>query len=145
MPAFSLPAFVRALLVWLLIIFVESAQGALRRALARPELDFAIRQVSVLISVVIIFAITWILMRWMRPGSRTAALAVGAMWLGLTLAFEVALGRALGLRLDQILVDYDVTRGGMMPLGLLAMALTPWIVQILQDRTRADGPRRPSA
>lgn len=132
MPAFSLPTLLRALAVWLLIVATESAQGALRRVLAGPQVEFVVRQASVLIGVAVIFAITWFCLRWMRIRSSAGALAVGALWAGLTLAFEFGLGRALGLGWGRLLEDYDLTRGGLMPLGLLAMALTPWLVRRLQ-------------
>ena len=66
--------------------------------------------------------------------------------MALTLAFEVLIGRALGVAWDRMLEDYDLVHGGLMPLGLLAMALTPWAVQRLQARRMhdldqgADGP-----
>lgn len=132
MPTFSLPTLLRALAVWLLIVAAESVQGALRRVLTAPEVEFAVRQASVLIGVAAIFAITWVCWRWMRIRSRTGALAVGALWAGLTLAFEFGLGRAMGLGWGRLLEDYDLARGGLMPLGLLAMALTPWLVQKLK-------------
>ena len=146
MPAF-LAAALRALLAWLVIMAAETVHGALRRLLLSPELDFALRQVSVLIGVVIIFAITWFLFRWIRLRSARAALAIGAAWALLTLVFEFALGRLTGLGWDQILANYDITQGGMMPLGLLAMFLTPWAVRQLRSerpdrRPQARDPRR---
>jgi hypothetical protein len=39
--------------------------------------------------------------------------------------------RATGASWREILIDYDLLHGGMMPLGLLAMALTPWTVRRL--------------
>lgn len=131
MPAF-LAALLRAFLIWLVIIASESLHGALRRLLLSPEVDFALRQLSVLIGVVIIFAITWLFMSWLRIRTARAALAIGALWVLLTLAFELALGRLTGLSWARILIDYDLTQGGMMPLGLLAMGLTPWAVRALQ-------------
>lgn len=142
MPAFSLPALLRAFLVWLMIIAAESVHGALRRLLLSPEVDFALRQLSVLIGVVMIFAITWIFLDWIRIRTARAALAIGALWAVLTLGFEVALGRMLGLGWDRILADYDLPHGGLMPLGLLAMGLTPWAVRQLQSGRK---PRLPSA
>lgn len=48
------------------------------------------------------------------------------MWAGLTLAFEVLLGRLLlGYPWERIASDYDLPRGGLMPLGLLALILAP--------------------
>lgn len=126
-----LPAIVRAVLVWLLLMLAESAQGALRRLLFGPEVERLVRQLSLLSGVLVIFAIAWLLRRWLRPRSAAAALGVGALWVCMTVAFEVALGRMLGLGWRDIAADYDLTRGGLMPLGLLAMGLTPWAVRSL--------------
>ena len=138
MPTFSLPVLLRALAIWLLIMAAESLQGGLRRLLLGPEMDFAVRQGSVVIGALVIFAITWGCLRWTRIRTAGAALAVGALWVALTLGFELLLGRALGLGWERMLEDYDLVHGGLMPLGLLAMALTPWAVQRLQARRRHD-------
>lgn len=142
MPAFSLPALLRALAVWLLIIVAESVQGSLRRLLMDPDFEFVIRQGSVITGALVIFAITWFSLRWMRIRTAGGALAVGGLWIALTVAFEFALGRALGLSWPRILEDYDVLRGGLMPIGLAFMALSPWIVWRLQT-PRADRDKRP--
>jgi hypothetical protein len=136
MPAFSLATLIRALLIWLLIMAAESVHGALRRALLTPEVDFAIRQISVAVAALIIFALTWVFLDWIRVRSVRGALALGIVWAGLTLAFELALGRLTGTPWDRIAADYDLAHGGLMPLGLLAMSLTPWAVQALQARRK---------
>ena len=132
MSPFNLTALVRALLAWLLIVAAESLHGALRRLLFSPEVDFAIRQLSVLVGLAMIFIITWVLSDWIRIRTARGALAIGAVWVVLTAGFEVALGRLTGLGWDRILADYDLPRGGLMGLGLLAMGLTPWAVRQLR-------------
>lgn len=134
MPAFGFATLIRALLVWLVIIAAESVHGTIRRLLFSPEVDFAIRQFSVLIGAVMIFAITWALLDWIRIRTARGALAVGAVWVGLTVSFELALGRLTGVGWDRIAADYDLANGGLMPLGLLAMGLTPWAVRRLKGR-----------
>jgi hypothetical protein len=136
MPTFSLPALVRAVLVWLLIIAGESLHGALRRLLFSPDMLFALRQASIVVAVLIVFGLTWICLPWLRLRSPRGALGVGALWVALTLAFEAALGRLTGLGWDRILAEYDLTQGGLMPLGLLAMGLTPWLVLRLRTAPR---------
>jgi hypothetical protein len=149
MPSFGLAALVRALFVWLLIMLTESAQGALRRLLLDPDTAFALRQVSVLVGALIVFLVAWACGRWMRLPSIAAALSVGGLWVVLTLAFEIGLGRATGLTWREIGADYDLAHGGLMPLGLLAMALTPWAVRRLEIRQpilgRQDGEKRTTA
>jgi hypothetical protein len=139
MPTFSLPALLRALLVWLLIIAGESLHGALRRLLFSPDVLFALRQASVVVAVLIVFAATWVCLPWLRLRSPRGALGVGALWVALRLGFEAVLGRLTGLSWDRIFAEYDLTRGGLMPLGLLAMGLTPWLVLQLQAAPRKLG------
>jgi hypothetical protein len=132
----TLPVILRALLVWLLIVAAESVQGGLRRMLFDPDVEFVVRQVSVLTGALVIFAITWACIRWLRIRSAVGALGVGMLWVALTLAFEIVVGRALGLSWARIASDYDLLHGGLMPLGLLAMALTPWAVRRLEAERR---------
>jgi hypothetical protein len=93
----------------------------------------------VLAGAAIAFAVTWLCFRWLRLRSTGAALGVGLLWAALTVGFEVGLGRAMGLGWTRILDDYDVARGGLMPLGLVAMALTPWAVLRLRSAPRQTG------
>lgn len=138
----TLPVILRALLVWLLIVAAESVQGGLRRMLFDPDVEFVVRQVSVLTGAVIIFGITWACIRWLRIRSAVGALGVGVLWVVLTVAFEIVIGRALGLSWARIASDYDLLHGGLMPLGLLAMALTPWAVRRLEAERRLKTARR---
>ena len=137
-----LPPILRAVLVWLLIVVAETLQGGLRRLLFDPQVEFIVRQVSVLTGAVVIFAITWTCIRWLKIGSSAGALGVGLLWVVLTLGFEVLIGRALGLSWARIAADYDLLHGGLMPVGLLAMALTPWSVRQLNARRDRDLRRR---
>ena len=139
MPAFSLAALIRAFLVWVLIIAAESVHGTLRRLLLDPDTAFALRQVSVVVAVLIVFAVTWMFSRWLAVHSTAALLGVGLLWVILTVAFETVFARALGMGWREIAAGYDLTRGAIMPLGLLATALTPWIVRRLKARASTSG------
>lgn len=134
MPAFSLATLIRALLVWLVIIAAESISGAIRNLLTTPETDFALRQAAVFLGAAMIFAITWLLMGWMRIHTARGALAVGVLWVVLTVGFEIVIGRLMGLSWARIGSDYDLAHGGLMPLGLAFMALTPWAVRRFRFR-----------
>jgi len=129
----------RALIVWLLIMAAESLLGGLRRLIVPEALAFAAREVSALVSVAMIFAISWTTASWLRLRSGGQALAVGLAWAALTLGFEIGLGRLMGASWAWILADYDLRNGGLMPVGLLLMALTPWAVL----RLRGEAARRP--
>lgn len=128
MPAINLAFVLRVLAVWLLMMLVESAQGALRRGLSDPTVEFAARQAGVVVGAAVIFAIAWLAHGWLRLRSVGGALAVGLCWAALTVVFEIGLGRSLGAGWSRIWEDYNLAMGGLMGLGLAAMALTPWAV-----------------
>ena len=124
----------RTLLLWCAIIAAESVHGTLRELLLAPRIgSLPARQVAVFTGTAIIFAITFAGIRWLGPRTRRACLAVGASWVALTVAFEVALGRlGFGYGWSRILEDYDPTRGGLMAFGLLAMGFTPLVAARLR-------------
>jgi hypothetical protein len=86
----------------------------------------------VLIGCVLIFVIAWLTARWMGASSKRQQFRVGAYWVVLTLAFELSLGRALGMSWSHIFADYNPLRGGYMLFGLAFMFLTPWITRKLR-------------
>ena len=74
----------------------------------------------------LILALTYSFVGWIKAGSAARLFAVGLLWLRLTVLFEFSLGRlVLGLSWDRLTEDYDPSRGGLMPVGLLVMALAP--------------------
>lgn len=125
-----------ALGAWLVIIVAESAHGVLRQLLLVPLVgDLRARQIGVLIGSAIIFAIAVWLSRWIGARTPRAQLAVGAVWVALTILFEFGLGALLGLTRERMLADYDPTAGGFMAFGLLFM----WLAPFLAARARGSG------
>jgi hypothetical protein len=118
----------RAVLVWLLMMAIETIHGVLRNRFLAPLVgDLRARQIGVFIGAALILGIAVLLIGWIRPSSVRSLLGIGAMWLGLTLAFEFGLGRALGRPWNALLADYDLTRGGFLSIGMVVLALSPWI------------------
>jgi len=123
----------RASLVWMLIMLAETGHGVIREVFIAPVIGaMRARQLGVLIGCILIFIIAWLTARWMNARARREQLMVGAFWVGLTLVFEVALGRATGAGWSRILSDYNPLHGGLMLLGLAFMFVTP----MLTRRTR---------
>lgn len=124
----------RAVLVWLVIIAVETVHGILRTLLLVPLVgDFPARRVSVFTGSLLIFGVAWTFVRWIGAGTRLRLLGVGLLWVVLTVLFEIVLGRyALGLSWDRIAEDYDLTRGGLLGFGLLFMAAAPTLAAMLR-------------
>jgi len=120
----------RGLLVWLLLMAVESLHGIARRILLEPYFgDFRAHQIAVFTGSVLILAIASLCVRWIGATTKGQLLGVGGLWLVLTVAFEIGLGRLMGLSWERIGSDYDLLHGGLMLIGLLVLTLSPLLVQ----------------
>ena len=118
----------RALLVWLLMMAVETIHGVLRSRFLVPAIGaVGAGQIGVLIGSALILGIAILTIGWIHPVSERALLTIGALWLVLTLAFEFGLGHALGRSWGALLADYDLGRGGLLSIGMVVLALSPWI------------------
>ena len=117
----------RALAVWCLLLVLAVANGGLRDTWLSPALgDTAGRAISsVLLSLLILIA-TWLTIRWIGPTTAGQAVAVGAVWVALTLAFEFGAGH-YGFRKSwaELLADYDLRRGRIWVLVLLTTFVAP--------------------
>jgi hypothetical protein len=123
----------RASLVWMLIMLAETGSGVVREVFIAPAIGgLRARQFGVLLGCLIIFVIAWLTARWMGASSQRQQLRVGAYWVLLTLVFEFSLGRALGTSWSRILADYNPIHGGYMLFGLAFMFLAPWITRKLR-------------
>lgn len=132
----------RALAVWVLIVIAESLHGIIRQLFIAPVLgDLPARQIGVLTGSIIIFAITWLGIRWIGACTLKEQLATGFVWVILIAAFEFTLGTALGLTRERMLADYDLSNGGLMGAGLFFMLLAPALAAKLRG-TAAHSPGR---
>lgn len=128
----------RAIAIWLVLMILAIVNGGVRDAVVTPRTG---EHAGHVIATVVLSAIILLVARgaigWIRPGDRRGALAVGATWLGLTLAFEFLAGHYLFRASWQRLVaDYDVSRGRIWPLVLLTTLVAPLIVYRLRGVTR---------
>lgn len=131
------PIISRSLAVWLLIIVAEVLHGILRAIALVPFVgEFRSSQIGVFTGSAIIFAITFLTIRWIRAARTTELLFVGGLWLVLTVTFELLLGRfVMGLSWERIGADYNLLAGGLMPLGLVFLFLSPLLAAKLRGPT----------
>lgn len=115
-------------------MLAETVHGIARTLLLEPLVgDLRARQIAVFTGSLIIMAIAVMTIRWIGERQPSRLFALGVMWVALTVAFEIGLGRfVFGYPWPRLASDYDLTAGGLLPLGLLVMALSPWIA----DRVR---------
>jgi hypothetical protein len=69
----------------------------------------------------------------MRASSLFELLGVGSIWVILMLGFEIGLGRlVMGYSWERIASDYNLAEGGLLPIGMLILALSPLIAARLR-------------
>jgi len=119
----------RYALAWVGMLVLAIANGALRQAtfgMVLPELRA--HQLSTLIGSVLMGAFMWVVLRWWPPSSRREAIAIGLLWVSLTVAFEFFMGLVLlGRPVAQVLADYNVFAGRVWVLFLLWLTVAPWL------------------
>ena len=122
----------RSLVIWLLLMLVETLHGILRGLLLVPLTgQLLANQIGVAIGSLLILLVTLFTIKWIGAVRISELLIVGMIWVLLTLAFEVGLGYAVG-GWDRVFMDYDPRQGGLMPLGLLIMFFSPLIAHRLR-------------
>ncbi len=67
-------------------------------------------------------------MQWIGATRQRQLFGIGFLWLILTLAFEFLFGHFVaGASWEQIAADYNVLEGGLLPFGMIILALSPLI------------------
>lgn len=123
----------RALGAWLMIAIAETIHGIARRILLVPRMgQLRSSQIGVLVGSIIILSIAWATIRWIGARTPRELWALGAVWTLFMLGFEFLIGLAAKVPLDRILADYDLTKGGLMILGMLVMLASPSIAARLR-------------
>jgi hypothetical protein len=120
----------------LAIIAVETVHGVARAVVLTPYVgDLRSRQISVFTGSLLILWIAIATVQWRRAIDISSQLFTGLLWLLLTVGFEVCLGYyVLGLPWQRLVADYDVTRGGFLPVGLAVLVLSPVIAARVHNR-----------
>ena len=119
----------RALAVWLGILALAIANGALRESVLAPMLGRqpALLASGILLSVVIL-AVAYGSLPWLGAASVANCIGVGLGWLGLTLAFELTFGHLVQGRPWADLLDaYTFRDGNLWPVVLLVTAVAPCV------------------
>ena len=137
---FHVPALLRGLAVWVLIIAAETVNGTIRELLFVPRFGaLTSRRISFAIALVLIMLISVATIKWIRVTGIYSLLIVGAIWTLMTFLFEAVVGIfVMGLSWDSIFADYNIAGGGLMSIGLVFMLFAP----LLASRLREDNAAR---
>jgi hypothetical protein len=129
---------IKAVVIWLVLIAAEIVHGIARGILLVPHVgEFPSNQIGVFTGSLIILLIALAFVRWIGATRTTALLAVGVLWLGLTVAFEILFGHfVVGASWERLAADYNVLEGGLLPFGMLVLLLSPLIAMRIWGTTR---------
>ena len=122
--------------IWLLIMLAAIANGVLREALLEPALgpDPALPLSGGLLAL-IIFAISWLCVPFIGRNGTATWLAVGLLWVTLTLVFEYLFGHFVaGIPWREIGRVFDVHSGNLFSMDLLVAFLSPWLAAHLRGQ-----------
>lgn len=124
----------RSISVWAVIIAAETINGSLREIILVPRFgNILARQISFAIALVLILSIALFFVLWINAKGEFQLLIAGLVWIGLTICFELILGRiVMGLPWQRISADYDISQGGMMSFGLVFMLFAPLLASKLR-------------
>jgi hypothetical protein len=117
---------------------VEVIHGILRTRFLVPVVgDFRARQIGVFTGSALILVVAYLLFGWLRAPDRKALMLVGLLWLVLTVAFEFGVGHfVFGRSWESLGEDYNLSKGGLLQLGLVVLALSPLIAARLRGLRR---------
>ena len=102
----------RGLLIWLLIMLVETIHGVLRGAFLTPRIGLAAAErIGWRVAALLVMAIAVLTIRWTGLGTRRQLLGLGAAWAMLTALFELAIGALRGLDTASLLAALNPATG----------------------------------
>jgi hypothetical protein len=119
----------RYLLAWFPMIIIGITNGILREFTYGKYLnELRAHQVSTAIGVCLFGLYIWVLTRFWHIQSSQQAIAIGLIWLGLTVVFEFTFGRYIaGHSWSQLFRDYNLLAGRVWIFVLIWIAIAPFL------------------
>jgi len=121
-------------LAWIPMVLIAIANGVMREAWYTKRLgELRAHQLSCATGILLFAIYVWAIVCFFPPRSSGQALAIGLMWLVLTVAFEFIFGHfARGIFWNELLADYNILAGRLWVLVLLWVTIAPYIFYRLQ-------------
>jgi predicted anti-sigma-YlaC factor YlaD len=116
----------RGLLVFLLIMAVETVHGVLRGLFLAPRVGEEMAgRIGWPVALVLVLLIAWATIRWIGLRGTRELVALGAAWAVLTIAFEVMIGMLRGMGMPEIMAELNPLTGTI-PYSAAVMLIAPW-------------------
>jgi hypothetical protein len=130
----------RGLLVWLLIMLVETIHGVLRGLLVAPRLgEETASRIGWPIGMIIVIGVSYLTIRWIGLRDASNLIRLGALWPMLTFVFEVIIGTLRGLDATRMWAEINPLAGGLMVYSVIVMLFAPLAAHHLRRIRRGAG------
>ncbi len=128
----------RAFAVWLILLALAFANGALRALWILPRSgELPAQALSSVTLCLAILLLSWFAIAWIGPLSSRQAWTIGGLWVVLTLAFEFLAGHyVFGNSWSRLLADYNIFRGRIWVLVVVTTAVAPFLTAYAQGLIR---------
>ncbi|QQS49243.1 MAG: hypothetical protein IPM66_11750 [Acidobacteriota bacterium] len=125
---------VKAFGIWFGIVILAIVNAGIREKLLAPAIGpAAALPASGLLLSVIILAVAYFTMPLIGSSDSRIYISIGVFWLVLTLAFEFLFGHyGAGKPWREVLQVFDVRKGDLFVVALLATLVAPWIMARLR-------------
>ena len=118
----------RYVLAWISMVFIAVANGVLRvLTFGKVFSELRAHQLSTATGIVVMGVYIWAVMRRWPPSSGRQALAIGLLWVLLTVAFEFLFGHfVMGHAWSRLFQDYNLLQGRVWLVFLAWLAIAPF-------------------
>jgi hypothetical protein len=125
----------RYILFWLGLPVIGIINGAIREIVYKEALgELFAHQVSSFTAVVLFSLYVWVLEGTWKPSSSCQAVAIGCIWLLLTIAFEFLFGHyVMKLPWDALIADYNVFEGRFWSIVVFWIGLSPLVIYHMRE------------
>ena len=119
----------RYLLAWFPMILLAIVNGTVREAWYGKQLsELRAHQVSTASGILLFSLYIWLILHLWKPASANQALAIGFLWLCLTVAFEFLFFHyVMGHLWSRLLHDYNIFAGRVWVVVLIWLTVTPYV------------------
>jgi hypothetical protein len=122
-------------LAWIPMVVIAILNGAIREGwYGKHVSELQAHQVSTVTGVLLFGVYIWVLIHLWRPASAGQAIAIGLVWLGMTIAFEFLFGHYVAKRpWRELLHDYNLFAGRVWLVVLVWVTIAPYVFYRLQQ------------
>ena len=120
-------------LLWLPMIAIAFANAAIRQLVFVKYFNqLRAHQLSTISLIILCALYVGFIFPFINVRDSKQAISIGLMWVGLTVLFEISLGRLTNRSWENLLQDYNIIAGRLWLLFLICLCLMPYVFYLLK-------------